>query len=88
LRAEPRRAASKAAREVPELEDVRVFGDLLHLITADPERAEAATRHALEVRGIQVLSLRRIEPSMEDAFMSLTGRSQRSESSLKLTSDF
>lgn len=84
LRAQPRRAALLAARSVPELEDVRVFGDLLHLVTADAEAAERATRETLEARGIAVESLRRITPSMEDAFMSLTGKSsavsfQRSE---------
>lgn len=72
LRAEPRRAAMLAAREVQELEDVRVFGDLLHLVAADARAAEAATRAALDSREIRILSLRRIEPSMEDAFMSLT----------------
>ncbi|MCL4534728.1 MAG: ABC transporter ATP-binding protein [Bacteroidetes bacterium] len=72
LRAEPRRAAMVAARGVAELEDVRVFGDLLHLVTADPEQAEVAIRRAMEAQGIRVESLRRIEPSMEDAFMSLT----------------
>ena len=72
LRAEPRRAAMLAAREVQELEDVRVFGDLLHLVAADARAAEAATRTALDSREIRILSLRRIEPSMEDAFMSLT----------------
>ncbi len=74
LRAEPRRAAMVAAKGVSELEDVRVFGDLLHLVAADAERAEAATRRAMEGRGIRVVSLRRIDPSMEDAFMSLTKR--------------
>jgi ABC-2 type transport system ATP-binding protein len=73
MRAEPRRAAMLAARQIPELEDVRVFGDLLHLVVSDAGHAEAATRAALEKRGIRVVSLRRIEPSMEDAFMSLTG---------------
>lgn len=74
LQAEPRRAAMVAARRVPELEDVRMFGDLLHLVTADAGRAEVATRRALEAQGIRVVALRRIEPSMEDAFMSLTGK--------------
>ena len=74
LRAEPRRAAMLVARGVAELEDVRMFGELLHLVTADREAAEAATRRAMEAQGIRVESLRRIEPSMEDAFMSLTGK--------------
>ena len=75
LRAEPRRAAMLAARQVQELEDVRVFGDLLHLVTVDALRAEQAMRAAFEGNGIRIVSLRRIEPSMEDAFMSLTGES-------------
>ncbi len=57
------------------LDDVRVFGDLLHLVTVDADRAEKATRSVLGERGISVVSLRRIEPSMEDAFMSLTAES-------------
>lgn len=76
MRAEPRRAAMLAARRVPELEDVRVFGDLLHLVTTDARRAEEATRAALEGNGIRIVSLRRIEPSMEDAFMSLMAESR------------
>ena len=72
LRAETRRAAMLAARQVQELEDVRVFGDLLHLVTVDALRAEQAMRAAFEGNGIRIVSLRRIEPSMEDAFMSLT----------------
>ena len=91
LRAEPRRAALLAARSIPELEDVRVFGDLLHLVTSDAEGAERATRETLRARGIEVESLRRIVPSMEDAFMSLTGKQsaispQPSHGSLKAES--
>jgi len=74
LRAEPRRAAMAVLRRVVELEDVRVFGDLLHLVTSDATRAEEATCRALEAEGIELLSLRRIAPSMEDTFMSLTSR--------------
>ncbi len=80
LRAEPRRGAMLAARGIAELEDVRVFGDLLHLITGDVEAAEAAIRRTMEAQGIRVESLRRIEPSMEDAFMSLTRRVLSAES--------
>lgn len=74
LRAEPRRAAMLAARGVAELEDVRMFGDRLHLVASDEEAAEAATRRAMEENGVRVTDLRRVEPSMEDAFMSLTGK--------------
>lgn len=74
LRAEPRRAAMLAARGVAELEDVRMFGDRLHLVASDGEAAEAATRRTMEEKGVLVLELRRVEPSMEDAFMSLTGK--------------
>ncbi len=74
LRAEPRRAAQLVARSVPSVEDVRVFGDLLHLVTADAAVAVRETRDALEAKGIEVVSLRRIAPSMEDAFMSLSSK--------------
>ena len=73
LRAEPRRPAARVARLVPGVEDVRVFGDLLHLVTADAARTQDAVLRALEAEGIRVHALRQIEPTMEDAFMSLTG---------------
>lgn len=83
LRAEPRRKAFAVARAVPELEDVRVFGDLLHLVAMDAGEAEGAVRRAMEWRGIEVLGLRRISPSMEDVFMSLTGRQPDSGNGLR-----
>ncbi|HEX9015727.1 MAG TPA: ABC transporter ATP-binding protein [Chloroflexota bacterium] len=72
LRAEPRRAAMLVARELPAIEDVRVFGDSLHLVVSDAPKAEGIVRSALERQGIEILGLRQIAPSMEDAFMSLT----------------
>ncbi len=74
LRAEPRRAARAALQSVPLLEDVRVFGETLHLVAADVAAAEQAAREALDRAGIELLSLRRIAPSMEDAFMSLSSK--------------
>lgn len=72
LRAEPRRAARAALQGLPLLEDVRVFGDMLHLVASDARAVERAARETLEREGIELLSLRRIVPSMEDAFMSLS----------------
>ena len=77
LRAEPRRAAKAALQSVPLLEDVRVFGDTLHLVTSDAPAAERATREVLEREGIELLSLRPIAPTMEDAFMSLSSSPKR-----------
>lgn len=77
LRAEPRRSAQAAAREVAGVEDVRVFGDLLHLVVSDGPAVEEAVRRQMAGRGIEVASLRRIQPSMEDAFMSLTSAARK-----------
>jgi ABC-2 type transport system ATP-binding protein len=73
LRAEPRRSARAAVLALPGVEDARVFGDLLHLVVSDASVAEGAVRSKLAAEGVRILSLRRIAPSMEDAFMSLTG---------------
>lgn len=59
----------------PEVLDVNVFGDGLHLRLSS-EVAADAVRAAIVAEGIGVLSLRRITPSMEDAFLGLIPRGE------------
>jgi ABC-2 type transport system ATP-binding protein len=69
--------ALAVAKTLPQVSDAAVFGDHLHLTTASPEAAEAAVSRALAERRITVRTLRRIPPTLEDAFISLIGRARQ-----------
>ena len=62
---------------VPGVRDVTLYGTLLHVLVADLSPADL--RAALEQDGLQVSSIREIKPSLEDVFVSLTGRHLRDE---------
>ena len=68
--ADPRRAAAVLR---PKLKGsmVDLFGDRLHVQTPDPESVESQGRALLEEAGLAVESIERIEPSLEDVFVSV-----------------
>ncbi len=71
LVAEPQIEASRVAASEPGVEDVRTFGDRLHLrlregITELPHLATS-----LAVAGIQMTQLRPVNPTLEDVFIGL-----------------
>ncbi|HTR62636.1 MAG TPA: ABC transporter ATP-binding protein [Candidatus Binataceae bacterium] len=53
--------------------DAAVFGNALHIVVGDAEEAMPTMRTAMEAGGIQVRRIARIRPSLEDAFVALTG---------------
>lgn len=50
---------------------VNLFGDRIHMVSDDPERGEKDARLILANGGIPLLSIRQIEPSLEDIFVSV-----------------
>lgn len=52
-----------------------LFGDRVHLVTAEPSEAEQRVRDLLRGAGLGVASVRTIEPGLEDVFISVLGRS-------------
>jgi ABC-type multidrug transport system ATPase subunit len=66
------------AKALPYVHDVTIFGQALH-ITSPDENAADALRHDLSKAGIDILSMRSIEPSLEDVFVSLTKASMQAE---------
>ena len=50
---------------------VGLFGDRVHVAAADPAAAEVAIRAAVAAAGLELASLRRIAPSLEDVFVSV-----------------
>lgn len=66
-----------ALRGFPGLLDVNIFGDGLHLRISDQSTADAIVK-LLQAEGIEIHSVRRIAPSMEDAFLYLIPRDHTS----------
>ena len=50
---------------------VGLFGDRVHVATRDPASAEAETRRHVAAAGFELLSIKPIEPSLEDVFISV-----------------
>ncbi|MFN8624646.1 MAG: ABC transporter ATP-binding protein [Candidatus Binatia bacterium] len=63
--------AYAALKPEPALASVALFGNALHLVTADEPRARALVEQRLRATGIGVHRLERIEPSLEDTFVSI-----------------
>jgi ABC-2 type transport system ATP-binding protein len=74
LVAQPLERAKEVARTAPGVVAVQTFGTVLHILTGDPARTEAALEGSLREADIHVGSLRRILPSVEDVFVALTQR--------------
>jgi hypothetical protein len=51
--------------------EVQTFGDLLRIVVDDAERRAPELAAALTAEGVEVLSMRRTRPRMQEAFISL-----------------
>jgi ABC-2 type transport system ATP-binding protein len=71
--------AIEAVKPLPQVRDVAVFGNGLHLVVPDARTAAVAVRDAMAAAGVGILRLEVIRPSLEDAFVALTGRAVDSE---------
>jgi drug efflux transport system ATP-binding protein len=73
---EPRRATA-LLREQFGAAAVGLFGDRVHVVTADPEAARAKVERILAGAELGVEGIRPVEPSLEDVFVSvLSGKTQ------------
>ena len=72
LRAGDNTRAYAVLRDRPELIDVNVYGDSIHLVAARADEAIALTSRLLAEAGVDVLEARRSEPTIEDVFVALS----------------
>ena len=79
IRAASRGGRGPVAGAVSGHESVGLFGDRVHVVTLrPPDRTAAAGRgESLGRRRHAAAGVRRIEPSLEDVFVSVPGRSTR-----------
>jgi drug efflux transport system ATP-binding protein len=68
--ADPRRSAA-LLRESLKAESVGLFGDRVHIVAQDPDSAMTSAGEVLRSAGLAVQSIRTIEPSLEDVFVSV-----------------
>jgi ABC-2 type transport system ATP-binding protein len=72
------RRAFGVLKSLPGVREVQLFGDRLNAVVDEPERAIPGIESALAREGISVLGTRRLPPSLENVFISVT-ESARSE---------
>lgn len=70
---QPRRAAA-VLREKLAAESVGLFGDRVHVVSADADGTAADVRAILAQGNLPFLGIRPIEPSLEDVFVSVLGQ--------------
>src|SRR2546428_3919993 len=73
--AEPKAAAKQVLRGHVLVLSLEGFGDRLHVLVDSADQAEPVRQRALRSGGVQVLSIRRTVPSLEDVFASRPPRS-------------
>jgi len=71
LRPEPMARAQETLAHRPDVLEVQVYGDLLHVLVDDAHQRMPQLKAALEAAGVRVNRLRAIQPRMEEAFISL-----------------
>jgi ABC-2 type transport system ATP-binding protein len=69
----PRRTAALLRGQLPDV-SVGLFGDRVHVAARNPEAATARIRQLVTTAGFEPLTIRTIEPSLEDVFVSVIAR--------------
>ena len=67
--------------QLPQVKEVALFGNSLHIVVHDAVAAASAIRALFEQRGLTLIRLEKIQPSLEDVFVSLIEASDRSSDS-------
>ncbi len=66
----PRHAVTLLRGELGD-DAVSLFGDRVHVVTSEPEKAAMEVKQILERQGQEFLGIRTIEPALEDVFVSV-----------------
>jgi ABC-2 type transport system ATP-binding protein len=77
LRGVPADAARGILARLPEVREVQVFGETLHLSVGEAGTALPALRAALDRAGLRDAALRQILPSLEDVFIAVLHQGSR-----------
>lgn len=75
---EPRNAARLLRRGLGEI-SVGLFGDKVHVVTNDPDKTLKAAETIMKDQGVPLLSVRAVEPGLEDVVISLLNEKEAVE---------
>ncbi|MFQ5720978.1 MAG: ABC transporter ATP-binding protein [Candidatus Aminicenantales bacterium] len=67
----------KILKEIPNLKNIYALGESFHLVFEAGVEGQKTTEAYLKKKGIQIKSLKKIEPSFEDVFFSLVEKERR-----------
>jgi ABC-2 type transport system ATP-binding protein len=73
LRVENNQRGMKILDGIGSLRSLVLSGDKIHALVEDRQEGERAIREALKARGMEILDLMVVRPSLEDAFVSMVG---------------
>jgi hypothetical protein len=62
---------------MPEVEKTSLFGTAVHAVFRQPQLDTAALAGRLAVAGIEVVSVERVSPSLEDVFLDVVEKAGR-----------
>jgi ABC-2 type transport system ATP-binding protein len=71
LRTENNQKSIRMLEDVALLRGLVLSGDKIHVLVDDPEHGERVIREILKTKGMQILDLLVVKPSLEDAFVSI-----------------
>jgi ABC-2 type transport system ATP-binding protein len=81
VQAEPLGRAVEVLQTAPGVLDAAVFGNALHLVVPQAEKAIPTVRAYLKTNGVTVANVEAIRPTLEDVFVSLTTESAQARAS-------
>jgi len=70
-------AARAVLRDAENVQEMQTYGQLLHVFVDNAQQRAPQMKAMLEGQGIEAGEMRRIEPSMEEAFVSLVSQQKR-----------
>lgn len=71
------RKAAAVLKKATEVESVNIFGDRLHLMTAEPEKFIHKMKSLFDEAGLEFHGMRPIEPGLEDVFVSVLSQDEK-----------
>jgi ABC-2 type transport system ATP-binding protein len=71
LRLEDHRKGMRILEGNESLRSLVLSGDKIHVLVDDPQEGERLIREVLKARGMEILDLTEVKPSLEDAFISI-----------------
>jgi ABC-2 type transport system ATP-binding protein len=77
LRVENRQKGMKLLEDVKLVRSLVLSGDKIHILVDDPQKGEKVIRDILKEQRMEILDLLVVQPSLEDAFVSIVQRSKK-----------